>query len=41
MNVIYKIYPTKVADALGFQNLSAYAFENTKITVKTYLRSNI
>ena len=41
INVIYEIYPPKVADALGLQNLSAYAFENTKITVKIYLRSNI
>ena len=41
INVIYEIYPPKVADALGLQNLFAYAFENTKITVKIYLRSNI
>ena len=41
INVIYEIYPPKVADALGLQNFSAYAFENTKITVKIYLRSNI
>ena len=41
INVIYEIYPPKVADTLGLQNLSAYAFENTKITVNTYLRSNI
>ena len=38
---IYDIYPPKVADALGLQNLFAYAFENTKIIVKIYLRSNI
>ena len=41
INVIYEIYPPKVADALGLQNLPVYAFENTKITVKIYLRSNI
>ena len=41
INVIYEIYPPEVADALGLQNLSTYAFENTKITVKIYLRSNI
>ena len=41
INVIYEIYPPKVADALGLQNLSAYVFENTKITVKIYLCSNI
>ena len=41
INVIYEIYPPKVADAIHLQNLSAYAFENTKITVKIYLRSNI
>ena len=41
INVIYEVYPPKVADALGLQNLSAYAFENTKITVKICLRSNI
>ena len=34
INVIYEIYPPEVADALGLQNLSTYAFENTKITVK-------
>ena len=41
INVIYEVYPPKVADAIHLQNLSAYAFENTKITVKIYLRSNI
>ena len=41
INVIYEIYLPEVADTLGLQNLSTYAFENTKITVKIYLRSNI
>ena len=36
-----EIYPPKVADALGLQNLSTYAFENTIITVNISLRSNI
>ena len=30
INVIYEIYPPKVADALGLQNLSTYAFETPK-----------
>ena len=41
INVVYEIYPPKVTDALGLKSLSAYAFENTKITVKIHLRSNI
>ena len=40
INDIYEIYPPKVADAVRLQNLSAYTFENTKITVKIHLRSN-